>query len=108
MISSSGDRPAVKTCHLCGGTRIYYLFSAAEHRVVRCDDCGLVFLNPQPSDAELSRNSSGKISPATAKDFLKEISRYRGSAVGRLLEVGCGEGDFLELAEAAGWDVLGI
>jgi glycosyltransferase involved in cell wall biosynthesis/SAM-dependent methyltransferase len=124
MSQPSSERPAVKTCHVCEGTRIYYLFSAGDYRVVRCDDCGLVFLNPQPADEELARiynedyflgseseegrRAAGEIKQATASGYLTEIARYQGSAKGRLLEVGCGDGDFLELAEAGGWDVTGI
>jgi len=124
MTQPSGERQTVKACHVCEGTRIYYLFSAADHRIVRCEDCGLIFLNPQPSDAELGhiyganyflgsdteagRKLAREIKQATAKSYLAEIARYRGGAPGRLLEVGCGEGDFLELAEAAGWNVAGI
>jgi SAM-dependent methyltransferase len=124
MSVPSGERPAVKTCHVCEGTRIYYLFSAGDYRVVRCDDCDLVFLNPQPSNEELARiydadyflgsesesgrRAAGEIKQATAKGYLSEIARYRGSAPGQVLEVGCGDGDFLELAETAGWDVTGI
>jgi 2-polyprenyl-3-methyl-5-hydroxy-6-metoxy-1,4-benzoquinol methylase len=124
MIPLSDERRMVKACHVCEGTRIYYLFSAADYRVVRCDDCGLVFLNPQPSDEELARIYGGdyflgseteegrraarEIKQATAKGYLSEISRYRGSSGGRMLEVGCGEGDLLELAEATGWEVTGI
>jgi hypothetical protein len=114
MTQPSGERHTVKACHVCEGTRIYYLFSAANCRVVRCEDCGLVFLNPQPSDNELGciyganyflgseteegRSLAREIKQATAKSYLAEIARYRGGAPGRLLEVGGGEGDFLELA----------
>lgn len=124
MNQPPGIRPTVKTCHVCEGTRIYYLFSAANYRVVRCEDCGLVFLNPQPSDDELARiygadyflgtetdegrRAARALKQATAQSYLNEIQRYRGSARGQMLEVGCGEGDFLELAETAGWDVTGI
>ena len=45
---------------------------------------------------------------ATAGLYLSEIRRYHGSGNGRLLEVGCGEGDFLVLAEADGWQVIGV
>jgi len=92
--------------------------------VVRCEDCGLVFLNPQPSDQELgriynehyflgseseaSRETVRQLKQATAKLYLAEIRRYQGLASGRLLEIGCGEGDFLVEAEAAGWDVTGV
>jgi glycosyltransferase involved in cell wall biosynthesis/2-polyprenyl-3-methyl-5-hydroxy-6-metoxy-1,4-benzoquinol methylase len=114
----------VKACHVCQGVRIYYLFSACGHRVVRCEDCGLVFLNPQPSDDELARiygadyflgsasdagrQAASELKQATARRYLSEIRRYHGSACGRLLEVGCGEGDLLVLAEADGWQVTGV
>jgi len=124
MTEPSGERHSVKACHVCDSNRIYYLFSAADCRVVRCDDCGLMFLNPQPSDAELGRiyganyflgsesdegrRLASEIKQATAQSYLTEISRYCGPATGRLLEIGCGDGDFLERAEAAGWNVTGI
>ena len=111
MTQPSHERPTVKACHVCEGMRFYYLFSAADYRVVRCDDCGLVFLNPQPSDDELARICNAESSVArnaAAADSLRKISRYHGSARGRLLQIGCGDGEFLESAEGAGWDVTGI
>ncbi len=124
MNSKSNAGHSLKLCHVCGGVRIYYLFSTCGHRVVRCDDCGLVFLNPQPSEDELARiynadyflgsdSESGRqavseLKQATARLYLSEIERYYGSETGRLLEVGCGEGDFLVLAEAEGWQVTGV
>jgi 2-polyprenyl-3-methyl-5-hydroxy-6-metoxy-1,4-benzoquinol methylase len=120
----AAKRPPVKACHVCGGARVYYLFSASDYRVVRCDECGLVFLNPQPSDEELGRiygadyflgseDEAGRqavreIKQATARLYLSEIRRYHGPETGRLLEIGCGDGDFLALAETAGWRVTGI
>lgn len=123
-MNNPNERPLVKACHVCESTRVYYLFSASGCRVVRCDDCGLIFLNPQPADAELeaiyganyffgseseeSRRAVGEIKQATAKYYLSEIRRYRGPSAGRLLEVGCGDGDLLALAEDDGWRVTGI
>jgi 2-polyprenyl-3-methyl-5-hydroxy-6-metoxy-1,4-benzoquinol methylase len=118
------QRPLVKACHVCGGNKIYYLFSTSDYRAVRCQDCGLVFLNPQPSEAELARiygadyflgseNSAERqavreIKGATAGLYLSEIRRYHGAGTGRLLEIGCGNGDFLVQAESAGWQVTGV
>ncbi len=120
----SGERHTVKSCPVCGRARIYYLFSTSDYRVVRCDDCGLVFLNPQPShdelariygadyflgsDTEAGRRAVSEIKQATARLYLSEISRYCGPGCGRLLEIGCGDGDFLAMAEAAGWRVTGV
>jgi len=124
MNHPSTERHPAKACHVCGGARFYYLFSAADYRVVRCDDCGLVFLNPQPSDDELARIYSAdyflgsntekssqavrEIKQATARLYLSEISRYCGPESGHLLEIGCGDGDFLVTAQAAGWRVTGV
>ena len=124
MMNAPDERLSVKACHVCEGTRFYYLFSAADCRVVRCDDCGLIFLNPQPSESELARiygadyfiggeseagrQAASELKRATARMYLAEIARYRGAGAGRLVEIGCGEGDFLELAEADGWEVTGI
>ncbi len=124
MNQPSSERLPVKACHICGGGRIYYQFSTSDYRVVRCDDCGLVFLNPQPSDDELSRiygadyflgsdseagrRAVSELKQATAGLYLSEIRRYHGPGTGRLLEIGCGDGDFLALAEADGWHVTGI
>jgi ubiquinone/menaquinone biosynthesis C-methylase UbiE len=124
MDQLASEKPSVKICHVCKSARFYYLFSIAAHRVVRCDDCGLVFLNPQPSDAELARiyNADyflgsdtpagrqlvGEIKQATAKFYLAEIQRYCGGQTGQLLEIGGGDGDFLVAAEAAGWQVTGV
>lgn len=124
----SGDqgagRPYVKRCHICESVRLHYLFSISGHRVVCCDDCRFVFLNPQPSDAELATIYGGdyflgggseeqqravsEIKRATARLYLGEISRYRGAEPGTVLEVGCGMGEFLSEAESAGWNVTGV
>src|SRR6185312_7218031 len=110
MSEPSGERQTVKACHVCEGTRIYYLISTADYRLVRCDDCGLIFLNPQPSDNELAQIYRAEPSAArdAAADCLHKISCYHGPSRGRLLEIGCGDGGFLESAETAGWQVTGI
>ena len=124
MNDKPDENQLVKTCLVCNGPRVYYLFSTSAYRVVRCDDCGLVFLNPQPGDGELSRiygadyflgsdteagrQAVSEIKQATARLYLAESCRYSGLKKGCLLEVGCGDGDFLVTAEAEGWQVTGV
>ncbi len=83
-----------------------------------------MFLNPQPSDSELAaiynanyflgaesedgRAATRAMKSETAREYLRAIKRYAGSNTGRLLEVGCGDGDFLVEAEAAGYTVVGV
>jgi len=111
-------------CPLCASSRLRYAFSHEGYRLVRCADCTLLFSNPQPSDTELAaiysadyflgaeseegRASTREIKRATARQYLSEIHRYTGEVGGSLLEIGCGDGDFLIEAEAAGYSVTGV
>ena len=121
---SPSARWPVSNCVVCRSTRFHYVFSVSGHRVVRCDDCGLLMANPQPSDDELARiygedyflvekNEVGQrhvdeLKQATADLYLDLLECYRGKAEGTLLEIGCGQGDFLVRAAARGLTVTGI
>src|SRR5260370_7595279 len=48
------DQVLLNDCPLCRSRRVGYAFSHRESRVVRCPDCRLMFLNPQPSAAQLA------------------------------------------------------
>ena len=125
LTDTAPSRPTLRTlCSVCGSVRLSYSFSLQSHRVMHCEDCALMFLNPQPSDAELAtiysaeyflghdtdegRRDASELKRATARQYLAELTRYNGAPSGRLLEVGCGEGDFLCEAETAGYKVLGV
>ncbi len=92
------------------------------YRMVRCDNCGLLRSNPILSDEELARlyrDSSLTYEDEVAfarrtygEYLLRCLATYApdielGSA--RLLEIGCGNGFFLEQALASGFhDVAGV
>jgi SAM-dependent methyltransferase len=82
-------------------------------------------LNPQPTDEELARTydstyfafsgdsegqqHSSSLKASTADHYLDLIEAYAGSTLsGRLLEVGCGHGDFLMRAAARSLSVTGV
>jgi 2-polyprenyl-3-methyl-5-hydroxy-6-metoxy-1,4-benzoquinol methylase len=92
--------------------------------VVRCRQCSLAYLNPRLSaeivesayeevaDTLYAREREGRVHTfSRALDELERVHRQTGgdpSARGRLLDVGCHIGVFLELALARGWAAEGV
>jgi SAM-dependent methyltransferase len=112
-------------CIVCAGKKIHYDFSIEKFRVEECTNCGLMRLNPQPTDQELaeiygpnyfafSGDAEGQahasaLKSRTADYYLDLLEDYcRKPLTGSLLEVGSGHGDFLGRAAARGLAVTGI
>ena len=117
-------RFTVTHCPVCRGTRLEYQFAVESYGIMRCEDCGLLLTNPQPSNDELARiygedyflvekNEAGQahvdaLKTGTADLYLDLLARYGLPSGARLLEVGSGRGDFLARAQARGMDVTGV
>lgn len=84
--------------------------------IVRCLECGLVRQDPQPDPAELvaayeevvdrryEEEQSGRV--ATFSRVLDDVERHEPA--GRLLDVGCHTGVFLDVARRRGWQTTGL
>jgi SAM-dependent methyltransferase len=113
-------------CPLCDGTTWSPLIEAADplptvdglwFMVVQCHECGLCFTNPRPG-----LGSIGKFYPSTyvchrrpdnhgrrrrkKRDPLAQLLPPHGFA--RLLDFGCGAGEFLCRMRDLGWNVTGL
>ncbi|MCP5103392.1 MAG: class I SAM-dependent methyltransferase [bacterium] len=89
----------------------------AEHGdIVKCNRCGMVYTNPQPDPGKLLNIYREVEDPlyleeTTARDHtfkrsLEQMHRF-ARPPGKLLDVGCYTGAFMETAKNAGWDVSG-
>jgi 2-polyprenyl-3-methyl-5-hydroxy-6-metoxy-1,4-benzoquinol methylase len=84
-----------------------------EYNVSKCLNCGMCYLNPRPTALGLS-----EVYPEIyARSYIEKIPGWviqrirflkKISSTGRLLEIGCSAGHFLNIARKMGYDVTGI
>ena len=101
-----------------------YFLTQEPFEIMVCEDCGLLYTTPKPSDEKLGEyykseeyyshqeNKKGfipRIYEAVKSVNLKHkiAIATEGKKHGELLDIGCGVGDFLHLAEQNGWQCTG-
>ena len=120
------------TCNLCGNEDAVPLFETHDllldvpgnYHFVRCKVCGLVYVNPQPTWDERAAHYVPSYRgyhrleteplPLQRRSIqyglnkrCRIVTTYIGD--GRLLDVGCGGGDFLHhMHQRSGWQVYGL
>jgi SAM-dependent methyltransferase len=126
-------------CHLCGLDDTKVLFRKKdklgitddEFHVVECRRCGLLYVNPRPTEAEM-----GKFYPETyswketleadsfltkwvrrlekgyryhlLRDEVSKVAKFTGRSFGKVLDIGCGTGDRLDVFRSKGFETYGI
>jgi cyclopropane fatty-acyl-phospholipid synthase-like methyltransferase len=119
----------IVACNLCGSSRHTSVYEMPDRRffpqdffaVVECDECGLGFVNPRPSIAEIQKYYPPEyFEQPTTKSHERYLRRRfteeanylhaieNGSGPRRLLDVGCANGDFPRFMAARGWLVEGV
>jgi SAM-dependent methyltransferase len=121
----------MSACLVCGSERWEPLFTASdrlyhttakEFAVVRCEECGLARLDPQPAAEELRRyypdnywfapdeSAASRLEEAYRRLVLRDHVRFVVQALARgpLLDVGCGGGLFLGMMRERGYAVVGL
>ncbi|MEW6100981.1 MAG: methyltransferase domain-containing protein [Candidatus Omnitrophota bacterium] len=118
-------------CNLCGRDDYNLLFKSRdkilsigpEFNLVRCKNCGFVYVNPRPTPNSLQEfypaqyfaRPFGSIKMTEGyKAFLSGVFRNRYAQIqrfkrkGAALEIGCGDGYFLRFLKDKGWQAYGI
>lgn len=127
--SQRETRLASNGCRLCDSPETTPFLTFKGRELAKCTRCSFVYMNPQPTDAELgeiygadyflgSTNEKGRaateaLKRASARHYLSLIPASIRPAAGAsgqrtLLEVGPGGGELLVEAGLAGWSVAGV
>ncbi|MEM6524351.1 MAG: class I SAM-dependent methyltransferase [Bacteroidota bacterium] len=119
-------------CPICEGSDIQndqiitdHSVSKEEFALSKCQTCGFLFTNPRPTEDNLSKyyrsleyishqNKTNTlvnkvysiVRKYTLKWKLRLVSRYISK--GKILDIGCGTGHFLQVMQNAGWKTYGV
>ena len=86
------------------------------YRVLKCESCEIVFVHPKPKMNDLKNHYDNEYysdwidqqRPKRMGMWQKRLNKInRAKPAGRLLDIGCGEGLFIKIAQENGWDVEG-
>jgi len=109
-------------CNLCGRDNNENIATQRGLHIVRCRTCGLVYVNPRPTAEQVAVLYADYHARdgANAGSWDRLMSRVFGEAAdllcgtrktsgsGRVLDVGCGFGGFVDLMRTRGWDAEGV
>jgi SAM-dependent methyltransferase len=114
--SGAGDSG---NCDACGGALAIHFAevrdpqSGVQFSILRCDQCGLGHTSPVPDDlapfyGDYHGGRHGITAAYCVRRRLRLVRRIIAAPRGgRLLDIGCGDGAFLQAAQSAGWQVTG-
>ncbi|HEX5691601.1 MAG TPA: class I SAM-dependent methyltransferase, partial [Roseiflexaceae bacterium] len=112
-------------CPLCGSLTHCLHLEVNSYRIVRCERCEFLFVDPAPTATELSRfyQQPEYYADSTVgyADYLGDRARHEQLAAqrleridrllpgrGRIVDIGCAAGFFLHAAQGRGWEPFGV
>jgi 2-polyprenyl-3-methyl-5-hydroxy-6-metoxy-1,4-benzoquinol methylase len=117
--------PMDPTCPICKSTSARWVAESHSLRIARCLRCGHGYVWPVPSATFIESIYRGKtyyqgasgsigfsdyasLEPARTRMFNRHLDRIEAQVRGgRILDVGCANGEFLTVARNRGWQVFG-
>lgn len=101
-------------CPLCGSKDLHEVKEYSHQHLVKCRNCGFVFSRKIPSDEDLAYVYNTffiiqqSVSPITVKRYHEMLDYFEPFRKNNnIIDVGCGDGYFLDEAKKRGWNVYG-
>lgn len=103
-------------CTICHLKDEEIIFETETGNIVRCKKCGLLYRNPRLSEKEEIRkyrdhayddSYCANVNASKKQMFISVLKKIEGCK-GKLLDVGCADGYFLQLAKEKGWEPYGV
>ncbi len=103
-------------CPLCGNNEAHPVLEWRGIRMVRCRRCSLLYRHPRPTASDVRGSYTEKwtslkweerVGDRRTHQFRRFLDSFPGRP-GRLLDIGCGYGFFLKMAEERGWETAGV
>jgi 2-polyprenyl-3-methyl-5-hydroxy-6-metoxy-1,4-benzoquinol methylase len=123
----------IKICPVCGGENLQHLLLSKDNTVShktfevrQCQTCKLGITTPRPADKDLhqyyvsddyiSHSNKGKtlvdkvylIARSFTLKWKLKIIQQTSTTPGKILDYGCGTGEFLSTCRNAGWTTVGV
>lgn len=103
-------------CDLCKTGDSPELLVKGGSRLVKCNGCGLIYINPRPKQGSLKEKYAGDYSLGyiakeaskrrRAKKIVRNIAKFKKG--GKFLDIGCSAGFILEAARDKGFEPYGV
>jgi len=120
VISIDKSKCSNLPCDLCGTVEAKLITVSNGFNLVECKNCGFVYINPRPPK-EILRNFYKEYFSEESDDIdawrrefqslylqIKDEINKMCEAKGRILDIGCSFGFFLDLMRKDGWEVFGL
>jgi len=109
-------------CIICNSRNLFFIFKKNNYDLFKCNECGLIYVYPQPALNRLINDCYSQSSGYHLKltKNLQKIKRYEKRFIrvldkldefkirGNLLDVGCSNGEFLFIAKRKGFNTYGV
>lgn len=103
------------SCIICESSLLKTLKRYSKDYICKCSNCGMFFSKKIATDEELLKLYKTNVTPVESYISPITLSRYKSLLLkfekvretNRILDFGCGNGEFLEVAKSMGWDVYG-